>query len=126
MARSSKHRLASIGAAAFLGAAVSGELPILLFGRSAWDSFLRPWTLVSAATFVTALLAARCCETPMARASVLMFALLGIAGSVLADVAYDSLVNDHDRNLFPIEVAVMTTLTLPAAAAGTAAGSFLR
>jgi hypothetical protein len=126
MARSSKHRLASIGAAAFLGAAVSGELPILVFGRSAWDSFLRPWTLVSATLFVTAFLAARCCDTPMARTSVLLFAALGVAGSVLADATYDSLVNDHDRNLFPIEVAVMTTLTLPAAAAGTAAGALLR
>jgi hypothetical protein len=126
MALSSKHRLASIGAAAFLGAAVSGELPILLFGRSVWDSFLRPWTIISATMFVTAFLAARCCDTPAARASVLIFALLGIAGSVLGDVTYDSLVNHHERNLFPIEVVVMTTLTLPAAAAGTAAGTFLR
>jgi hypothetical protein len=111
-----KHRLVA-ASTTFAGAAIAVDLPYALLGAGAWNSLVEPWTLVSTAMFLTAFLAARCAtsRTAMLRC---VAGLLGVVSGVLGQVAFDTLVNHRDHNLFPIEIIVMVVLAMPGALAG--------
>ena len=118
-----RHRLVVLGTA-FVGAAIAAGVPFAWLGPTAWNAFLRPWTLFSTAIFLTAWLTVRLSRTE--RVQWLWVAgSLGIAAAVLVHVAVDSLVYHRDHDLFPIEIAVMATLAVPAALAGTLAAAMI-
>jgi hypothetical protein len=119
MTTQSKHRLVT-ASTIFAGAAFAAELPYALLGRTAWNSFVAPWAVLSTGMFLIAFLAVR--FDPGGRTTPMWIAgSLGITIAVLGHALFDAFANGHDHTLFPIEIVMMTVLAVPGAFAGVAA-----
>ena len=103
--------------------AVAGAVYVLgvytWFGRNADIAPLRLAVLASSLTFILSVLLRAVGHRPIVMS---LFFLAGLCGGVIVDAVTDLVVNGVDRNMFPIEIAILTAVAVPGFIAGLAVG----
>ena len=114
------------GAAALTGA-IYAEVPYVVWralGRPYLSSSWAVFALLTCLSFTAAFVYAFRSKLP---SDLVIFVVCGFFGVCLANVAdatWDSFVNHYDRNLFPLEVAILVIGGAPGTALGLLSGWF--